>query len=128
MAAFDFRAFSESILTKIRQQFIQREQVLRAASEAARDEAETAREQVSNILESITDAFVAFDRQWRFTYVNQEATKLLRKSRAELLGKEMWRELFEESNGTVLERELRRAVAEQTSLHFEEFFQRLISG
>ncbi|WP_233747643.1 PAS domain-containing protein [Leptodesmis sichuanensis] len=39
-------------------------------------ETESIQQQVFNILESITDAFVALDRDWRFTYVNQEATRL----------------------------------------------------
>lgn len=39
-------------------------------------EAETAHRQIRNILESITDAFVAFDQQWRYTYVQIPALAL----------------------------------------------------
>ena len=35
---------------------------------------------VATILESISDAFVAFDRDWRYTYVNRAAAKILHKT------------------------------------------------
>ena len=38
------------------------------------------------ILESIQDAFLAFDRELRYTYVNSRAEALLRRSASELLG------------------------------------------
>ncbi len=81
-----------------------------------------AKQQVSNIIESITDAFIAIDSQWRFTYVNATAEKLLVRSRNELLGRSIW-ELFpaeEESNSRVYQ-EFHRAVNEQVSVKFEEF-------
>jgi len=48
---------------------------------------QAAREQVSGILESISDAFYAVDEEWRFTYVNGKAEELWGRSREELLGK-----------------------------------------
>ncbi len=81
-----------------------------------------ASEQVSNILESIADAFIAIDAQWRYTYVNATAEKLLARSRNDLLGRSIW-ELFPaegESNSRVYE-EFHRVVNEQVSVKFEEF-------
>jgi PAS domain S-box-containing protein len=43
-------------------------------------------DQLVNTLESITDAFITLDRERRFTYVNAEAVRLLRRSREELIG------------------------------------------
>ncbi|HEX8848252.1 MAG TPA: PAS domain-containing protein [Gemmatimonadaceae bacterium] len=91
----------------------EREQLL-ARERAARDE-------VTTILESITDAFFAVDRDFRFTYLNREAEQLLRRSRAELLGRCVWDE-FPEAVGARFEREYRRAMAEQTTVQFEERF------
>jgi PAS domain-containing protein len=51
---------------------------------------------VATILESITDAFVAFDRDWRYTYVNRAAAQILHKTPEELLGKQVWNEVFPE--------------------------------
>jgi len=39
-----------------------------------------------NILESISDAFFALDKDWRFTYLNQKAVDHFRRPRALLLG------------------------------------------
>jgi PAS domain S-box-containing protein len=75
--------------------------------------------QTVDILESIRDGFLALDRDWVFTYVNAEAERRLGKSRTELLGKDYWREspgVAESPTGT----QLRRCVAEQTPVSFEE--------
>ena len=45
------------------------------------------REQVENILESITDAFCAVDHEWRLTYANNEAQRQLKYTREQLIGK-----------------------------------------
>jgi PAS domain S-box-containing protein len=81
-----------------------------------------ASQQVSSILESITDAFIAINAQWRYTYVNATAEKLLSRSRNDLLGRSIW-ELFPadiESNSRVYQ-EFHRVVNEQVSVKFEEF-------
>src|SRR3569832_2625173 len=44
---------------------------------------------IAEILESISDAFFALDRQRHFTYVNQQAECLLRLGRSQLLGKDI---------------------------------------
>ncbi|MEP6516866.1 PAS domain S-box protein [Microcoleus vaginatus] len=76
---------------------------------------------VAMILESITDAFVAFDRDWRYTYVNQAAAKILHKTPEELLGKHVWNEVFPELVGGIAYRELHRAAIEQVPVSWEEF-------
>ena len=77
-----------------------------------------AREQVTNILESITDGFFAVDREWRFTYVNREAERLLHRPREELVGRSLWTE-FPMASGSTFEREYRRAMAQQVTVTFE---------
>ncbi|MGZ8491537.1 MAG: PAS domain-containing protein, partial [Gemmatirosa sp.] len=44
------------------------------------------------VLERITDAFFALDGHWRFTYVNDQAQRLLARTREELLGRCVWDE------------------------------------
>ena len=75
-------------------------------------------EQIRNILESISDGFCAFDRQWRCTYVNQKATELSRIPREELLGKNVWT-LYPQSAGTFVYTELHRAMEQRAPVHFE---------
>ncbi|OUL20679.1 diguanylate cyclase [Nostoc sp. 106C] len=101
-------------MAQMRQEAVRREQELRIQTEAARS-------QISNILESITDAFVAFDREWHYTYVNEQATRLLQKSREELLGKQVWQEVFPELVGSLGYQKLHYAVKEKISVVFEEF-------
>jgi PAS domain S-box-containing protein len=76
---------------------------------------------IRNILESITDAFFALDSEWRFTYVNSEAERVLQRPREELLGKNVWEE-FPEAVGSTFYREYHKALREQTTVDFEEYY------
>ena len=78
-------------------------------------------EATCRLLESITDAFVAYDAEWRFTYINDQSEKIMARPRAELLGRPFW-EMFPEAVGTVFEREYRRAVREQVPVIFVEYY------
>ena len=89
-------------------------------SKRAEEELRKSGERLTNILESITDAFVAVDRQWRFTYINERALTTLQRTREELLGKNMWEE-FPEAVGLPAYREYHRAMTSGNSVHFEEF-------
>ncbi len=84
-------------------------------------DAERARAQTSRILSSITDAFFSLDREWRFTYVNDQAQHVLARSREELLGREIWDE-FPAAVGTQFETMYRRAADEGRTTQFEEFY------
>src|SRR5207249_1893440 len=71
-------------------------------------------------LESITDGFVTLDADWRYVYVNEEAARLMQKSRVDLLGKIVW-QIFPESVGGTAHTELHRAAAARISVEFEDF-------
>jgi PAS domain S-box-containing protein len=49
-----------------------------------------AHRRASEILESVTDAFYAVDRDWRLTYVNRRAEQLWGRPRDRLLGHRLW--------------------------------------
>lgn len=83
-------------------------------------------EQSARILESIADAFFALDEDWRFTYVNSQAERLLAREKGSLLGRYIWEE-FPEAVGTTFYEEYHRAVAERTTVTFEEFYEPLES-
>lgn len=80
-----------------------------------------ARQEVESILESITDAFFAVDDAWRFTYLNDRAEVVLERHREELLGRSIWEE-FPEAVGTTFYDEYHRALREQVSVEFEEWY------
>jgi len=99
---------------KERLKLLQREQ-------AARELAEAARNQSRNILESITDAFYAVDREWRFTYLNPQAERLLQRRHSQLVGKNLWDE-FPQAVDSTFYREYHRAVSDNVSVAFEAFY------
>ncbi|MDX2216672.1 MAG: GAF domain-containing protein [Oculatellaceae cyanobacterium bins.114] len=94
---------------------------LLAQEQQARAEAEAARNWSISILESITDGFFALDHNWCCTYLNPQAEPLLQRSKAELLNKNFW-EVFPEAVNSSFYREYHRAMAEQISIEFEEFY------
>ena len=54
---------------------------------------------VANILERISDGFVAFDAQMNYTYVNERSGELLGRKPENLIGKNYWKE-YPEAKGT----------------------------
>jgi PAS domain S-box-containing protein len=102
-------------MARVRREAARRESQLRA-------EVRQAQERAAAILESITDGFIALDREWRFTYINAEAERINGIRREDQIGKDQW-EMFPATRGTVLEREWRRAVAEQVPVQFEFYYE-----
>jgi PAS domain S-box-containing protein len=97
---------------------LQREITERKQAEAALIES---KQQISKILESITDGFFTLDHQWRFTYFNQKAEQILQRTRTEILGQSLW-EAIPEVVGSTFDHEYHRAVAQQITLRFEAFY------
>jgi PAS domain S-box-containing protein len=90
-----------------------------SAGREAREQAEQkAVIERATLLESITDAFFALDRQWRHTYVNQRALDYYDMQRADLLGRSLW-EVFPAMRDSVFESQFRLALREQRSVTFE---------
>src|ERR1700716_3173039 len=73
---------------------------------------------LTNILENTTDGFFAVDPEWKFTYLNSEAEKLLERQRDDLLGKELWEE-FPELKNSPFERNYRRVMTVRVPVEFE---------
>jgi len=72
------------------------------------------------ILESLTDSFVALDKDWRFAYLNPAGERSLRRPASEVIGKIIW-EAYPYLVGTSLESNYRRVMAENVAVSFEEF-------
>jgi len=83
--------------------------------------AEEAHARTAAVLESITDAFFSLDREWRFTYVNREAERVLGLPRDQLVGHTIW-EMFPQAVGSRFQQEYESAVGMQKTAHFEEFY------
>ena len=82
------------------------------------DELRRSHEELTDVLESITDGFYAVDREWRFTYINRRAEALLGLSRTSDIGRSIW-DLRPDGVGTVFHREYQRVAIECVSATFE---------
>ena len=87
----------------------------------AQDQLIEAHSQTTTLLESISDAFNAFDLEWRYTYLNAAGARMAHKSREELLGKNVW-EVWPHLAESPLGAAYRRAVAENVPVQVEAFY------
>jgi PAS domain S-box-containing protein len=78
-------------------------------------------DKTTSILESISDGFNAFDREWRYTYVNAAAARLTGKRPEELLGRVFW-EMWPDVDGSVFGIAYRRAMEERVPQVVEGFY------
>ncbi|MEX2481276.1 MAG: PAS domain S-box protein [Gammaproteobacteria bacterium] len=76
---------------------------------------------LTQTFESITDGLATFDREWRFTYLNEKAVQLLGRSRAELLNRRLW-EALPGVLGSAFQANYEHAVATRETVRFTEFF------
>ncbi|MGF1470354.1 MAG: PAS domain S-box protein [Rubrobacteraceae bacterium] len=85
------------------------------------EELQESKNRITDIFESMTDAFFAVDREWRFTFLNQQAQKVLDVTQEELLGTVIW-DSFSEATELKFYSEYHRALETQKPTHFEEFY------
>jgi PAS domain S-box-containing protein len=78
--------------------------------------------QLPHIFEKITDAFVALDDQWRYTYMNKKAGEFFSREPAAMIGKHIWKE-FPEGIGQPFYYAYYAAMASQEYVHLEEYYQ-----
>ncbi|WP_209425054.1 PAS domain S-box protein [Pararhodobacter sp. SW119] len=88
---------------------------------AARNESENLSRRLRETLESISDAFILLDHEWRFLFVNAQAERLVGRRREDLLGKS-YREEFPEAVGTIVQREFERALESGKPVRFRNFY------
>jgi PAS domain S-box-containing protein len=87
----------------------------------AEEQLRESHQKTKRMLESITDGFVAFDRAWCITYVNDIGAEFLQRNSEELIGKNLWTE-YPDIVGTRFEFQYRAAVEQNTPIHFEEYY------
>ncbi len=85
-----------------------------------RQQAEGAEGRVRDILESIADGFVSFDRSFAIAYVNSAAEKIFGCPQAELLGKD-FRTEFPEDAAVAVEEHHRKVIETGKPVTFETF-------
>ena len=84
----------------------------------AEEELARSKHQMTEILDSIQDGFIALSQYWHFIYVNRCAAEYFRVEYEDLIGQNLW-ETFPELIGTTYESSFRRAIESQEIQHFE---------
>ncbi|GAA4286404.1 SpoIIE family protein phosphatase [Georgenia daeguensis] len=75
----------------------------------------------AELLEALPTAFFSLSREWRFTYVNAEAERVLGRPRGELLDGDIW-ELYPAALGNAFETYYRRAMSSGDPVHFDAHY------
>jgi PAS domain S-box-containing protein len=101
-------------LAQLRRTASNRERVLQ-------QETDTARANLDRIVSSLRDGFATFDRQWRYTYINDRLLKFLNLPRAEVIGRQAW-DVFPHQVGIDFYDRLNRAMNEQVEEQFEFYY------
>ncbi|HEX4066542.1 MAG TPA: PAS domain-containing protein [Acidobacteriaceae bacterium] len=92
--------------------------VLDASSALAQETLEQeARDQIVTLVESVSESFIALDRDFRFTYVNQRVLDWLGKPRDRVIGESIW-DVFPQAAGTAFRAEYQRVAAERIRRSF----------
>ena len=91
---------------------------------ASEDELKASESRIRTILESISDGFIAYDYDWRFTYVNSAAERILGRTPGDLIGKCLWNE-YPGTLGSDFETVYRRVAADHISESFTAYYPNL---
>ena len=86
----------------------------------ARESSRRLAEQLYQTLDNINDGFITIDENWRFTFANQEAMRLLERSDTDLYDRSLW-EILPDIVGSSFERHLREAVETREVTTFVEY-------
>ncbi|HEY0064173.1 MAG TPA: EAL domain-containing protein [Telluria sp.] len=76
---------------------------------------------LATMMESITDAVLMLDRDWRFSYLNSYAERLLQCKREEVIGTSLW-DRFPDAIGGRYYREYHRAMRDNIAVWFEDYY------
>ncbi len=82
------------------------------------EELKRANEELRSVLESITDGFLSFDRNWRVLEVNRRGAEYLGLDTAEMIGRSVW-DVFPNARGGAFERHYQKAFESGEKIHFE---------
>jgi PAS domain S-box-containing protein len=78
-------------------------------------------EKLTESLENMSDAFVAIDNNWTYTFVNQKAALMLERQAEDLIGKTVWA-TFPEALGTVYHKAWYKAMKTKKQINFEDYY------
>jgi PAS domain S-box-containing protein len=115
----DIREHNEEILSQNEEIQSQSEE-LHQQNEELDNRVKQKTTEIRDIFERVSDAFVALDKDWHYTFVNTKAEQIFNKPPGHLLGKKIWEE-FPEGLGQRLSKMCHEAMATQQYIYFEEY-------
>jgi PAS domain S-box-containing protein len=99
---------------------------LRLQLQYSQEQLQASNEQITTIWESMTDAYISLDRDWRIVYTNPAAIQVIERlvglAPEEFIGKTHW-EVFPQSVDNFVEQKYRQAVTDRVAVHFEVFYE-----
>lgn len=85
-----------------------------------REQVQSKTAELTNIFDRITDAFIAIDKDWRYTYMNSKVGEILNLNPAHLIGKPITAAYPEQSELPIFEK-YRQAMAEQKDVIYDSY-------
>ena len=76
-------------------------------------------ERLAEALEHIDGAFVTFDREWRFAFVNRKAVRPVGLEPSDVIGRNVW-DMYPQMRDTAIARHYRRAMEDRVAVRFED--------
>ncbi len=86
--------------------------------ERQKNELET---ELREVFGRVSDAFFGLDEEFRFTHLNERAHELINPTDEDLIGRDIW-EAFPEATTRRFKSKYERAMAEQETVSFEEYY------
>ena len=80
-----------------------------------------ANEKLQAVLNSITDGLAVLDKNWCYTYINQQGARIIGRPPEELIGHNVW-ELYPFAHNTKFHKFYHQAVHTGQPVQFEEFY------
>lgn len=111
------------IATDVSEQVSQERKLKETLEESRRlfQKEEDSRMLLENVLDSITDGFFIADREWRILFWNKAAEAIMRKTKAQLIGKNVWDE-FPELKVLRDHIDFKTLLEKNQSIRFREYF------
>jgi diguanylate cyclase (GGDEF)-like protein/PAS domain S-box-containing protein len=99
---------------------VERKQLL-IREQKAHAKADNARITLLEVINRVSDGFVALDKNWHYTFVNDNAAEILGRSSDQLIGKHIWTE-FPDGVGQKFYHAYQKAMTEQEPCYLEEYY------
>ena len=81
-------------------------------------------EKYRTLVERVTDAFIALDPNWCYTYMNSQAGRLVHRNPVEMIGKNVWEE-FPEAVGSATYKAMTEAMLDQRFVTTIDYYEPL---